>query len=88
MLADLIEIMKLKPTMEIEIGGHTDNDGDDEMNMRLSQQRAESVRDYLISQGISANRMISKGYGETRPKASNSTPTGKAINRRTEIRIL
>lgn len=88
MLADLIEIMKLKPTMKIEIGGHTDSDGDDEMNMQLSQQRAESVRDYLISQGISANRMISKGFGETRPKASNSTPTGKAINRRTEIRIL
>ena len=87
MLADLIEIMKLKPTMKIEIGGHTDSDGDDAMNMELSLQRAESVRNYLISQGISANRMISKGYGETRPKTSNATPTGKAINRRTEIVI-
>lgn len=88
MLTDLIEIMKLKPTMKIEIGGHTDSDGDDAMNMQLSQQRAEAVRNYLISQGISAHRMISKGYGETRPKISNATPSGKAINRRTEITIL
>lgn len=88
LLKDLIEIMKLKPTMKIEIGGHTDNDGDDEANQLLSQQRAEAVKNYLISQGISANRMLSKGYGETRPKTANSTPAGKAMNRRTEITIL
>lgn len=88
LLDDLIEIMKLKPTMRIEIGGHTDSDGDDSANLTLSQQRADAVRNYLISRGIAANRMISKGYGETRPKAYNTSAEGKALNRRTEIKIL
>jgi outer membrane protein OmpA-like peptidoglycan-associated protein len=88
LLDDLVEIMKLKPTMKIEISGHTDSDGADADNLMLSQQRADAVRSYLISQGIAGNRMVSKGYGETRPKESNSTAQGKARNRRTEITIL
>lgn len=88
LLADLIEIMQLKPEMKIEIAGHTDSDGEDASNLTLSQQRANAVKTYLISKGISTNRIISIGYGESRPVAENSSEAGKAKNRRTEIRIL
>jgi len=74
--------------MVIEISGHTDDVGDDALNLELSQKRAESVRNYLIKNGIASNRVTAKGYGETQPIADNSTPEGKAKNRRTEVKIL
>lgn len=88
LLADLVEIMKLKPTLRIEVAGHTDSDGDDAANLLLSQQRAESVKKYLVAQGISASRIAATGYGETMPIASNTTAAGKASNRRTTIKVL
>lgn len=88
LLADLLEIMQLKPEMKIEIAGHTDSDGDDASNLTLSQQRANAVKAYLVSKGIKADRIISIGLGETRPIANNGSEAGKAKNRRTEIRIL
>ena len=73
------------PESQIVVEGHADSRGDDQYNMELSQERAESVREYLVSQGIDANRIRAKGYGETRPIADNSSPEGRANNRRVEI---
>jgi outer membrane protein OmpA-like peptidoglycan-associated protein len=93
-LNDLVEVMKMKDKMEIEIAGHTDNIGSDEQNLKLSQERANAVRNYLISKGIKANRIIAKGYGAEEPVASNTNPdgsdnpTGRQQNRRTEVRII
>jgi len=72
----------------IEIGGHTDNIGGNEANLKLSQDRADAVREYLIGKGIEPDRVQSKGYGETKPVAKNDTPEGQQINRRVEFRIL
>jgi len=88
LLSDLVEIMQLKKSMKIEIVGHTDSDGEAAQNLTLSKQRAESVKNYLISKGISGSRISTNGYGESKPIADNSTAVGKAKNRRTEIRIL
>lgn len=87
-LKELVEYLELKKSVKIEIAGHTDDVGEDESNLNLSQKRAETVRKYLISKGISANRIIAKGYGETKPVANNSTEIGKQKNRRTEVHIL
>jgi outer membrane protein OmpA-like peptidoglycan-associated protein len=87
-LNNLAEVMLHKKSMKIEIAGHTDSDGDDEANMKLSQARAEVVKSYLIKKGIEAERIVAKGYGETQPVASNDTEEGKQKNRRTEVRIL
>jgi OOP family OmpA-OmpF porin len=75
-------------TLFIELGGHTDNTGSDEFNLRLSQDRADSVREYLIGKGIEPDRVASKGYGETVPVAKNDTPEGQQRNRRVEFKIL
>ena len=66
-LNDLVEILKIKNTMVVEIQGHTDNVGKDEENMKLSQDRADEVRKYLVSKGIETARVTSKGYGPTMP---------------------
>lgn len=87
-LNDLVDYMKRKKNIKIEIAGHTDNVGSDDANLKLSQSRSESVRNYLISKGIEANRIVAKGYGETMPIESNDTDEGRAKNRRTEVRIL
>ena len=86
-LKELLDYLKLKDDINIEIAGHTDDVGDDESNMKLSKARAETVRNYLISKGITTNRVIAKGYGETQPIASNTTVDGRQKNRRTEVRI-
>ncbi len=82
------DFLKRKPTMQIEIGGHTDSDGDDLMNLQLSKDRANAVKTYLISKGVSEKQMIAIGYGKTRPIAENTSTSGKQQNRRTEIQIL
>lgn len=87
-LDDLVKDLQLKKKMVIEIAGHTDNVGDDAANLKLSQARAETVRNYLIGKGISKDRITAKGYGETQPLASNETEEGRQKNRRTEVRII
>ena len=87
-LNNLLEVMKLKQSLIIEIGGHTDNVGNETSNLTLSQDRAESVKSYLIKNGISSNRISAKGYGQNQPIADNSTVEGKAKNRRTEVKII
>ena len=74
--------------VRIEIGGHTDDQGSDEYNDRLSENRAKAVYDYLISRGIPASRLSYAGYGKRKPIADNSTEAGRAENRRTEFRII
>lgn len=84
----LAEFMNNKTHIKLLIEGHTDNVGSHQLNDRLSQMRAESVRNYLISKGISAERLRTVGYGKRRPIASNNTEFGRQLNRRTEIVIL
>jgi outer membrane protein OmpA-like peptidoglycan-associated protein len=71
--------------VDVEVSGHTDNRGSDKYNMALSLRRAEAVRDYLITKGISADRLTAKGYGESDPIASNDTDEGRFKNRRVEL---
>lgn len=87
-LNDLAELMKRKKRMVIELAGHTDNVGNDLSNMILSQERAESVKSYLLKKGVASQRIVAKGYGTTRPVATNSTAEGRQKNRRTEVNIL
>ncbi|MES2589592.1 MAG: OmpA family protein [Bacteroidota bacterium] len=84
----LITILKENPVMVIEIRGHTDNDGGTEFNQTLSQNRAKSVVEYLISKGIDTKRLSSKGFGEKAPTSTNDTKEGKALNRRVEFKII
>ena len=72
---------------QISVEGHTDAVGSLEANQRLSEQRADTVRNYLVDQGVSGTRISSIGYGETRPKATNDTPEGRQLNRRVEIHV-
>lgn len=81
------DFLKRKPMTIIEIAGHTDSDGDDQANLSLSKERANAVKTYLISKGVSAKQLKTTGYGETRPIADNNSASGKQQNRRTEIQI-
>jgi outer membrane protein OmpA-like peptidoglycan-associated protein len=87
-LNKLVTYLKNNLTIEIEIGGHTDNVGSNVYNERLSLERAKAVYQYLISHGISASRLTYKGYGENSPIVSNDTEEGRALNRRTEFKIV
>ena len=87
-LDELVSYLKWKENERIEIGGHTDNVGNDADNLKLSQQRAEAIRQYLIKKGIQSARVIAKGYGASQPEADNSTDEGRQRNRRTEVKIL
>lgn len=87
-LDELVSYMKWRENENIEIAGHTDNIGSASDNFKLSQQRAEAIRQYLIKKGVAASRIIAKGYGSTDPVADNSTYEGRQLNRRTEVRIL
>lgn len=86
-LERLVQLLKDVPTMKIEIGGHTDSKGADDYNMKLSASRAQSVMDYLAAHGVDKSRLTSKGYGETKPMATNDTDEGRQLNRRTEFEI-
>lgn len=84
-LARVAGILIAYPTLNIQVGGYTDNVGGDEMNQKLSENRADSVRDYLVQQGVGADSVTSKGFGNTLPVASNDSPSGRQQNRRVEL---
>ncbi|MCP3140225.1 OmpA family protein [Pyxidicoccus sp. QH1ED-7-1] len=85
MLDELVGLLKARPGVSIRIEGHTDNTGPEELNRTLSQERAEAVRAYLIQRGIAGSRLEARGYGPSRPFASNDTPEGRSENRRVEF---
>jgi outer membrane protein OmpA-like peptidoglycan-associated protein len=72
----------------VEIGGHTDNTGSAEYNQKLSEQRAQTVVDYLVEKGIDSKKLKSAGYGHLKPVTENNTEEGRAKNRRTELKII
>jgi outer membrane protein OmpA-like peptidoglycan-associated protein len=86
-LTELLEYLQRHEEIKIEIAGHTDNVGTDAHNLKLSQDRANTIRNYLIGKGIKATRLTAKGYGATMPVADNSSEEGRRLNRRTEVRI-
>jgi outer membrane protein OmpA-like peptidoglycan-associated protein len=73
------------PGLKLEVEGHTDSVGGDDYNQKLSEQRANSVREYLISQGVRTDMITSHGFGKTKPVTSNDTAAGRQRNRRVEI---
>jgi outer membrane protein OmpA-like peptidoglycan-associated protein len=87
-LDKLIDLMTNNPSLKIEISGHTDDQGTAQYNQTLSEQRAKAVNDYLVKHGIDQGRLTFKGYGQTKPVATNDTEEGRAQNRRTEITIV
>lgn len=87
-LERLLKLLNDVPNLKIEIGGHTDSKGADDYNLKLSDRRAQAVVKYLIGKGISSSRLQSKGYGETKPVATNDTDEGRQLNRRTEFEII
>jgi outer membrane protein OmpA-like peptidoglycan-associated protein len=84
-LAKVAGILIAYPSLNIEVGGYTDNVGGDEMNQKLSENRANTVRDYLVAQGVETNSVTSKGFGNTLPVASNDNASGRQENRRVEL---
>ncbi len=84
----IIKVMKGRPDLKMEVRGHTDSTGKPSYNKKLSEKRADAVVEYMIKNGISPERLISKGFGETKPIASNKTKEGRKKNRRTEFYIL
>jgi len=88
-LTDLLEVLKANPSMRVEIGGHTDNRGNKDANVWLSQRRSESVMKWLVNRGVPADRLSAKGYGSSQPIASNDDEeSGRELNRRIEVRTI
>ena len=87
-LNQLAEYMNIKKTLVIEIAGHTDNVGAADANQKLSEERADAVKQYLAKKGIDPSRVTAKGYGDTQPVADNGTAGGRQKNRRTEVHII
>ena len=86
-LRGLADNFRRYPNEQFDIEGHTDSTGSDEYNLSLSQRRADSVKTYLVDQGVETAQIFARGFGESRPKASNDTPEGRQLNRRVEIHI-
>jgi len=86
-LNDVANIMNENPGMSLAIDGHTDNVGSDESNQKLSDDRANSVKNYLVSKGVDASRITATGHGETMPIADNKTAAGRRLNRRSELTL-
>lgn len=84
----LLELLNANPRMKIEVRGHTDGRGSDDYNRRLSENRAKAVVDYLVSKGIDPRRLQYKGFGKSKPIATNATEEGRARNRRVEFKIV
>jgi outer membrane protein OmpA-like peptidoglycan-associated protein len=87
-LDNLLKLLANQPELKIEINGHTDSDGSDELNLKLSDDRAKAVVTYLVSKGVKSDRLTAKGLGETKPAVPNTSPENKAINRRVEFKVL
>jgi len=85
LLTEIVTLMKSNPGLKISVEGHTDNVGDPKMNQQLSQRRAESVMKWLVKHGVEAGRLLTKGWGDTKPIADNRTDEGRAKNRRVEL---
>ncbi|HHN66576.1 MAG TPA: OmpA family protein [Thermopetrobacter sp.] len=86
-LDSVARVLAAYPETEVHVSGHADSRGSEAYNQRLSERRALAVGNYLAAQGVAPGRIIARGFGETRPIASNATPQGRAQNRRVEIRI-
>jgi outer membrane protein OmpA-like peptidoglycan-associated protein len=86
-LAKVAGILLAYPGLNIEVGGYTDNVGGDEMNQKLSENRATSVRDYLVQEGVTMNSVSARGFGNTSPVASNDSSAGRQQNRRVELLV-
>jgi len=80
--------LKKRSKIKVEVAAHTDSSGSEAYNQALSQRRAASVKEYLVTHGVSSNRLTAKGYGEAKPIASNGDSAGRAKNRRVELRVL
>ncbi len=87
-LDEIFELLSSQEGVRIAISGHTDDQGDDDHNLRLSRRRAAAARDYLVAKGLAAGRFETAGYGESRPIADNATPEGRLHNRRIEFAVL
>lgn len=87
-LANAVSILLSNPEMQVEIQGHTDNVGSDDYNKKLSLQRAETVKRYLVSKGVSASRLTTVGMGKSQPVADNKTAEGRSLNRRIEFKVI
>jgi outer membrane protein OmpA-like peptidoglycan-associated protein len=87
-LDDAVRVLKSRPTLRVEIQGHTDSVSSELFNIRLSQRRAEAVRNYLVMQGVEPGRLMARGYGESMPVGDNRTRAGRQLNRRIEFLIL
>ena len=86
-LDQAVELLNQIPNRTLAIHGHTDSLGSDEHNMKLSEERAQAVYDYMMQKGLQIKKVTYKGYGETRPVADNSTKEGRVANRRVEFRV-
>ena len=86
-LRDLASNISRYPDEIVDVAGHTDSTGTTAHNQVLSENRADSVRSFLVSEGIPSSRITARGYGETMPKSSNNTPEGRQLNRRVEIHL-
>lgn len=86
-LNDMVLLLKQNPALSIAVDVHTDDAGDDEKNMLLSQQQADAVKNYLVSKGVEESRIRAMGHGETMPVADNKTAAGRTANRRTELTL-
>jgi outer membrane protein OmpA-like peptidoglycan-associated protein len=86
-LAKVAGILLAYPGLNIEVGGYTDNVGGDDMNQKLSENRADSVRDYLVQEGVTTNAVTARGFGNTLPVASNDSSSGRQQNRRVELLV-
>lgn len=87
-LDSLVQIMRDNPTLRIDIAGHTDNVGNPKLNQKLSEDRVTAIKNYLINKGITPNRLTGKGYGSSRPIASNDKEETRRLNRRVEFTII
>ncbi|MGV6809587.1 MAG: OmpA family protein, partial [bacterium] len=87
-LEQTLTVLKNVPEITLEVGGYTDSKGNEQSNLQLSQRRAEAVQQYFLAQGLSANHVLAKGYGEAQAIADNNTAEGRAKNRRVELKVL
>jgi outer membrane protein OmpA-like peptidoglycan-associated protein len=89
LLDDIAKVLAKYPGVKkIQVEGHTDSDGKDDANLKLSQDRVDAVVKYLVGKGVAAERLVAKGFGETKPVGDNATKEGKEANRRVEFQIL